>query len=306
MVTIFCIIALFIIFCIGLFVFKLYFSVNKKAPLDGKYLEVDGFKVFYIERGEKNPKKLVLVHGYNSSHYCFVKNIEELSKEYHVIVPDLVGFGFSDKPLKNFVYTFKSVGDILYRFLQKKGFDEIYYAGNSMGGGLGLSLATDYPSMFKKLVLLAPANPYDPESIDFFEQLKSNFLFFIFLIIDNVFFSKRLYESKIFNNYKISFKEINKLMAHKWTKNYRRSSRRTLFDGGLEEILALDKKVALIKCPVLLIYGDHDNVLSPDKQKVLASHLKDCKEIVYENCGHMPHYERADDFHNDLNKFINQ
>jgi pimeloyl-ACP methyl ester carboxylesterase len=71
---------------------------------------VDGNKIFYREAGSKNAPAILLLHGFPTSSHMFRNLIPVLAEKYHVIAPDLPGFGFSDAPdRKRFPYTFENL-----------------------------------------------------------------------------------------------------------------------------------------------------------------------------------------------------
>jgi pimeloyl-ACP methyl ester carboxylesterase len=77
-----------------------------------KYLkaEVEDLNVFYREAGSKDAPVILLLHGYPTSSHMYRNLIPILSEQYHVIAPDLIGFGFSDAPhYKAFNYTFDKI-----------------------------------------------------------------------------------------------------------------------------------------------------------------------------------------------------
>lgn len=72
--------------------------------------QVNGLNIFYREAGDKNAPLILLLHGYPTSSHMFRNLIPLLSKQYHVIAPDLPGFGYSGKPdHKDFAYTFDNL-----------------------------------------------------------------------------------------------------------------------------------------------------------------------------------------------------
>src|SRR5215475_15841419 len=80
---------------------------------------VDGIKIFYREAGPKDGPNVLLLHGFPTSSHMFRNLIPRLSERYHVIAPDLLGFGFSDAPdRKRFRYTFENLAKIIGSFVE--------------------------------------------------------------------------------------------------------------------------------------------------------------------------------------------
>src|SRR5689334_16149227 len=86
-----------------------------------QHATIGGHKVFYREAGPQNGDTLVLLHGFPSSSHMFRELIPLLEDRFHIIAPDYLGFGYSDKPSDvRFAYTFESLTSIIEKLL----FDE--------------------------------------------------------------------------------------------------------------------------------------------------------------------------------------
>src|SRR5215475_12418855 len=82
-------------------------------------VNVDGNKIFYREAGPKTAPTILLLHGFPTSSHMFRNLIPLLADRYHVIAPDLPGFGFSDAPeRKQFGYTFDHLAKVIERFTE--------------------------------------------------------------------------------------------------------------------------------------------------------------------------------------------
>lgn len=107
-------------------------------------LHVNGLNVFYREAGDKNAPVILLLHGYPTSSFMYRNLIPILASQYHVIAPDLPGFGFSDAPDRNlYNYTFDNLALSMQGFievLQLKRF-AIYVFDYGAPVGLRLALA---------------------------------------------------------------------------------------------------------------------------------------------------------------------
>jgi pimeloyl-ACP methyl ester carboxylesterase len=78
--------------------------------------------VFYREAGPLNAPAILLLHGFPTSSHMFRNLIPELADNYHVVAPDLPGFGFSDAPdRKSYRYTFEQLAETIAAFTQNIG-----------------------------------------------------------------------------------------------------------------------------------------------------------------------------------------
>ena len=89
-----------------------------------QHATVDGHKIFYREAGSKTAPAILLLHGFPTSSHMFRNLIPELADRYHVVAPDLPGFGFSDAPdRKQFRYTFENLARAIDNFTQTIGLE---------------------------------------------------------------------------------------------------------------------------------------------------------------------------------------
>jgi pimeloyl-ACP methyl ester carboxylesterase len=84
-------------------------------------VEVDGFKIFHREAGPPGAPKLLLLHGFPTSSHMFRDLIPFLADRFHLVAPDLPGFGRSDMPGRG--HTFARIADTIARFTEVVGFD---------------------------------------------------------------------------------------------------------------------------------------------------------------------------------------
>jgi len=114
---------------------------------------VDGFKIFYREAGPKTAPILLLLHGFPTSSHMFRHLIPILADHYHVIAPDLPGFGFSDAPdRKRFRYTFEQLAEVIDKFTQTIGLERYGIYVFDYGAPVGLRLALAHPERVTAIV----------------------------------------------------------------------------------------------------------------------------------------------------------
>ena len=123
----------------------------------GKTVKIGGKDIYYVEAGKGEP--LMLLHGGGpgaSGWSNYNRNVEALSAKYHVIIPDLPGYGQSHKEVitgpRFAVYAEAMIG-----VLDHLGLKKAHVVGNSLGGGTALKMALEYQDRIDKLILMGPA-----------------------------------------------------------------------------------------------------------------------------------------------------
>jgi pimeloyl-ACP methyl ester carboxylesterase len=114
---------------------------------------VNGSRVFYREAGRKDSPAILLLHGFPTSSHMFRNLIPALADRFHVVAPDLPGFGFSDAPnRKQFRYTFENLAKVIDRFTQTIGLERYAIYVFDYGAPVGLRLALAHPERITAII----------------------------------------------------------------------------------------------------------------------------------------------------------
>jgi pimeloyl-ACP methyl ester carboxylesterase len=115
--------------------------------------DIDGQSVFYREAGSVDRPDLLLLHGFPSSSFMFRNLIPRLADDYHVVAPDLLGFGFSSAPsIHDFDYTFPALARIVRGLLRHTGITRHAMYVHDIGAPVGWQLALSNPQSITAIV----------------------------------------------------------------------------------------------------------------------------------------------------------
>lgn len=119
-------------------------------PVSYRTADVDGAAVFYREAGARGAPKLLLLHGFPSASHMFRDLIPLLADRFHIVAPDLPGFGQSGLPRG--AHTFDAIADTIDRFTEIVGFDRYVVYVFDYGAPTGFRLAVRHPERIAGIV----------------------------------------------------------------------------------------------------------------------------------------------------------
>lgn len=122
-------------------------------PSAPKDVTARGARIRFVEAGSGPP--LLLVHDAVATHETFVDTMAYLARSFHVVAPDLPGFGSSEKPdPQKYAYGYDAFADSLFDLVAALGLGRVHVCGHGMGGSVALTMAARFPAVVHKLVLV--------------------------------------------------------------------------------------------------------------------------------------------------------
>ena len=128
-------------------------AADNPAQVHHRTMEIQGVNVFYREAGPAQAPVVLLLHGFGASSYMFRNLIPQLAGKYHVIAPDLPGFGqTSVTPGKQFAYTFDNLASVIDAFTVAKGAERYAMYVFDYGAPVGWRLAVKNPQKVTAII----------------------------------------------------------------------------------------------------------------------------------------------------------
>jgi pimeloyl-ACP methyl ester carboxylesterase len=116
-------------------------------------VDVDGLKMFYRSAGNPSAPAVLLLHGFPTASHMFRDLIPELAGTYHVVAPDLPGFGMTEQPARDaFGYTFENIAKMIGRFTEVLGLKRFAIYVFDYGAPVGFRLALAHPDRITAIV----------------------------------------------------------------------------------------------------------------------------------------------------------
>lgn len=244
----------------------------------------DGVRITYFEGGRGRP--LILVHGMGADKDNFLQIAAMLAKHFRVIVPDLPGFGDSDKPADR-VYGIEQQVVALRAFTAALGIEQFDLGGNSMGGFVAGAYGAAHPEQVCSLWLLAPAGVKSAEASELIVALAADGPVPILgrtpaeLLKVLAFVTHRAPKVPGY---------MVRALAMQQDRQYefnRAVIRQLLADSPLDERFA----AAPVLIPTLIVWGDKDRALHYSGADILHRLLPHSQVCVLSDVGHVPQIE---------------
>jgi len=256
----------------------------------GRFLDWNGHSIYHIEKGQGEP--LILIHGFGSNHFTWSRVLAPLSQRYRVIAPDLLGFGFSDKP--DIEYNIDLFTRQIVFLMRELEIDSAYVGGNSMGGRITLHLAYLAPQRTQKILLLDAA-AYDlredeDHSRPFLLQLAT-----VPCLGEGL--SAFQSRGRMRGMMETAYADPDKVTEDVVDAYYRPVT----MEGGSRAALSLlrggfgippvAQEVPSIETPALVLWGAEDTWIPLSNGERMHRELPNSELVVFEGVGHVPQEE---------------
>lgn len=272
---------------------------------DLKIVDLDG-PVHYADYGGKGPP-MVMVHGLGGSHLNWLHIAPDLARSHHVVAPDLAGFGLT--PPAGRRATVQANQRLLDRFIASMFADEpAILVGNSMGGLISILQAVAHSESVAALILLNPALPLaDTGSVNAF-TLQRLFVPLIPGVGEAAlgrYYSRVSAEEQLDQTLAAVTADPASLPMHGREPTLEMIRLRKEMDWAIPSFLEASRSIAgvlarrrrfkmtlaAVRCPVLLIHGDRDTIVSPASARWAHARRPDWQLEVLSGVGHVPQLE---------------
>ena len=279
------------------------------TALDERTVTVAGKPVFYAEAG--SGPAVVMLHGGGpgaSGVSNYSRNIDALAQHFRVIVPDMPGYGRSDKAIDQ-SDPFGYLADVIRGLLDELGIESAHLVGNSYGGAAALRLALDTPHRVGKLVLMGPGGIGTTRSAptaglksllsyyggDGPSRAKLETFIRTYLVYDGASVPDELIDLR----YTASI-EPDVVARPPLRRPSGPLALRTLWRMDLTR----DRRLRQLETPTLILWGRDDKVNRPAGGPMLLNSMPNAELVMTSHTGHWMQWERAELFNQLVSEFL--
>lgn len=244
-------------------------------------------KFHYMEEGSGEP--LLLIHTVGQSLYTWRKVFPRLAEYYRVIAVDLLGHGYSDRPI-SFDYTVEEHAESIRLFLDAIGVESAHIMAFSMGAMYALDFARKNPQRVGRMVLLAPGG-LTPEMPLLVRMLDSSLIGSIACRLYNLKSVNKLLEDCFFDLTNINEEMVREYYRPASDPDGRHAIQLSVHNFDDHEVIS-----ALRDMPqeTLILRGIEDKWRSDEDLQLIHTALHNAESAVIRNAGHLMHEEKWD------------
>lgn len=262
--------------------------------------------IHYSEAGDPSAPAVVLLHGSGpgaTGWSNFKANIDALAQHFHVIAPDMPGWGRSDAVTRSEMDHARSAVDLLDTLR----IDRAAFVGNSMGGITTLRLATEFPERVSHVITMGPGSGSQPKLFSpaggLSEGMKTLVAAYREPSVESM---TRLTEVMTFDSARFATPELAAERAANATAH---PVHLTNYLDGFAQGGPIAKWFRLedlpkVQIPTLLIHGRDDRVVHYENTLLLLAHIPNSRAVLLNRCGHWAQVEHAEEFNRLVIDFI--
>lgn len=267
-------------------------------PEIARSIVAGGIRTNYHDAGTGAP--VLLIHGSGPGVSAWANwrlAIPDLARSARVIAPDMVGFGFSERPA-GVAYTMNTWVRHAVGLMDALDLQTVDLVGNSFGGGLALALAIRYPARVRRLVLMGavgvpfPITPgldavwgYEP-SFEAMRRLLDIFAYDRALVSDEL--AQMRYQASIRPGFQESFSAMFPAPRQRW----------------VDALASREEDIRRLPHETLIIHGRDDQVIPLTTSLTFAQWISRSQLHVYGRCGHWTQIEHAARFSRLVGDFL--
>ena len=280
-----------------------------------EFIHANGIRIHYVTAG-KGPL-LLLLHGFPEFWYAWRHQIGELAEHYHVVAPDLRGYGNTDRPPRTEDYQSNQlVGDVV-GLIQALNYEKAHIVGHDWGGAIAWRTALEHPEVVDHLAILNSPHPskFVQALRSNFKQMRRSWYIFFFQL---PYLPELIFKMSPKRFLDLVFKDIplrQDTISHQDLEIYRQALEKPgAFTAALNYYRAafrkkgshpVEKKNYTISAPTLIIWGEKDTALGKELTENMDPLFSGPFHIEYiPNCSHWVNEEKADVVNQLLLKFL--
>lgn len=264
-----------------------------------------GLKVHYRDEGKRDGRVLLLIHGSNASLHTWEPWVKRLGGDYRIVSLDLPGHGLTGVNPAG-VYDNISYVRIVDALMTRLGIAKAVIGGNSMGGGVAWMFALAHPGKTEALLLVdAGGQPYSKS-----DEVPLGFKLMKMPVIKEMarlIAPRSIFESSIGSSMSVKSKIDDALIDRYWELNRYPGNREATmkrFGDPRSMKSGTKEQLAAIKVPVMIMWGEEDNLIPVSSAKWFAEALPGAKLVIYPKVGHIPMEEVPDESAADVNAWL--
>jgi pimeloyl-ACP methyl ester carboxylesterase len=285
------------------------FGLMRKADFELKEIELHGHRVAYRQAG--SGPVIVLVHGITSTSETWERVMPTLAKRFTVLAPDLLGHGGSAKPRGD--YSFGAYASGIRDMMVALGHERASFAGHSLGGGVAMQLAYQFPERCERLVLIDSGGLGSEVNLLLrMATLPGAELVLPLLASERVLGAGRGV-GHLFGKLGLRVRTDIAEMARGHASLNEASARsafvhtlRTIIDPLGQRVSAHDRLYLAENVPFLIVWGARDSIIPVSHAHAVHERVPTSRLEIFENAGHFPHMDDPQRFIELLEEFIDE